>query len=180
MFRLSRRALVPVAVLALVASVSLGATQNGSGDVVHQASTVSVRCRVTRPKVEPVLPGTLPPEGGTNVHVFEHARPHAIVVDQSGERFTNEGTSYVQIGLNFYERNKTVPTIPAWTILDSRHRARYAYSAALPKKTPKAWLDSGFMKKADTIEDLARLCNLPADKLKATIEQLREQVQNVE
>jgi beta-mannanase len=54
-FRLSRRALVPVAVLALVASVSLGATQNGSGDVVHQASTVSVRCRVTRPKVEPVL-----------------------------------------------------------------------------------------------------------------------------
>ncbi len=55
MFRLSRRALVPAAVLVMVASTSLAATHKGSRDVVHRASTVSVRCRVTRPKVEPIL-----------------------------------------------------------------------------------------------------------------------------
>lgn len=115
------------------------------------------------------VPGTLPPEGGTNVHVFEHARPHAIVVDQSGARFTNEATSYVQIGLNFYERNKTVPCIPSWIIIDSRHRDRYLFISAPPRKTPQSWLDSGFMKKADTIDDLARQCDLPAEALAATI-----------
>jgi 3-oxosteroid 1-dehydrogenase len=116
------------------------------------------------------VPGTLPPEGGTNVHVFEHARPHAIVVDQSGQRFTNEATSYVQIGLNFYERNKTVPCIPSWIIIDSRHRERYLFISAAPRKTPQSWIDSGFMKKADTIEDLARQCDLPPEQLSATIE----------
>jgi 3-oxosteroid 1-dehydrogenase len=115
------------------------------------------------------VPGTMPLEGGTNVHVFEHARPHAILVDQSGRRFTNEATSYVQIGLNYYERNKTVPCIPSWIIIDSRHRERYCFASALPKRTPQHWLDSGFMKKSDTIEDLAHQCELPTDQLKATI-----------
>lgn len=116
------------------------------------------------------VPGTLPPEGGTNVHVFEHARPHSILVDQSGQRFTNEATSYVQIGLNYYERNKTVPCIPSWIIIDSRHRERYLLVTAPPRQTPQSWLDSGFLKKADTIEDLARQCDLPAGQLAATIE----------
>lgn len=120
------------------------------------------------------VPGTLPPEGGVHVHVFEHARPHAILVDQSGERFTNEATSYVQIGLNYYARNKTVPAIPSWVILDSRHRNQYAFASATPGRTPQEWLDSGFMKKADTIADLARQCALPADKLQATIERFND------
>jgi 3-oxosteroid 1-dehydrogenase len=116
------------------------------------------------------VPGTLPPESGTNIHVFEHARPHAIVVDQAGNRFVNEATSYVEIGLKFYEHNKTVPCIPSWTIIDSRHRDRYLFITAPPKKTPQNWIDGGFMKKADTIEDLARQCDLPANALKATVE----------
>lgn len=115
------------------------------------------------------VPGTLPPEGGTNIHVFEHARPHAIVVDQSGERFVNEATSYVEIGLKFYERNKTVPCIPSWLIIDSRHRDKYLFITAPPKKTPQSWIDSGFMKKAETMEDLARQCDLPPEQLKATV-----------
>jgi 3-oxosteroid 1-dehydrogenase len=116
------------------------------------------------------VPGVFPPEGGTHVYVYEHARPHAIVVDQSGERYVNEATSYVHIGLTMYRRNKTVPAIPSWMIIDSRHRDRYTFGPAMPRQTPKAWLESGFMKKADTLEDLAGLCGLPADKLKATVE----------
>ena len=120
------------------------------------------------------VPGTLPPEGGVNVHVFEHARPHAILVDQGGERFTNEATSYVQIGLNYYARNKSVPTIPSWIVMDSRHRNQYGFARAMPGRTPQEWFDSGFMKKADTIPDLARLCGLPPDKLQATINRFND------
>ena len=101
------------------------------------------------------VPGTFPPEGGTAIHVGEHARPHAIVVDSQGQRFVNEGTSYVEIGLAFYRHNRDVPCIPAWIIMDSRHRKHYSFYLAPPGKPPQAWLDSGFMKQADTLADLA-------------------------
>jgi 3-oxosteroid 1-dehydrogenase len=116
------------------------------------------------------LPGTLPPDRPNTVHVSEAARPHAILVDSQGQRFTNEATSYVQIGINFYRHNREVSCIPGWFILDSWHRKRYNFGSAMPKKDPPEWLSSGFMKKADTIEELARLCDLPPDKLRATIE----------
>lgn len=116
------------------------------------------------------VPGTFPPEGGTAIHVGEHARPHAIVVDSQGQRFVNEGTSYVEIGLAYYRHHKQVPCIPAWVIMDSRHRKYYSFHLAPPGKTPQHWLDSGFMKKADSVADLAGQCGLPADKLQATIE----------
>jgi 3-oxosteroid 1-dehydrogenase len=116
------------------------------------------------------VPGTLPPEGGTHVYVYEHARPHALIVDQTGERYVNEATSYVKIGLEMYKRNKVAPAIPSWTIIDSRHRNRYTFGPAMPGRTPKTWLDSGFMKKADSLDELAKACGLPADKLNATVE----------
>jgi len=116
------------------------------------------------------VPGTFPPSGEPHVVVFEYARPHAIVVDQQGQRFTNEATSYVQIGLNIWRRNETVPAVPSWIIMDGRHRKRYAFSTAMPGKTPDDWISSGYMKQADTLEELARQCELPSDNLKATVE----------
>lgn len=116
------------------------------------------------------VPGTFPPNGEPHVVVFEYARPHAIVVDQQGQRYTNEATSYVQIGLNIWKRHETDPAVPSWIIMDGRHRQRYTFSSALPGKTPDDWVSSGYMKQAETIEDLARQCKLPAEQLKATVE----------
>jgi 3-oxosteroid 1-dehydrogenase len=116
------------------------------------------------------VPGPMDPDVRRSVFVFEFARPHAILVDQRGERFTNEATSYVQIGLNIREHNRHAPTVPCWMVFDRRHRERYVLGQAMPGKTPKHWLDSGYLKKADTIEELAALCDLPADRLKATVE----------
>ncbi len=116
------------------------------------------------------VPGTFPPSGESHVIVFDYARPHAIVVDQQGERYTNEATSYVQIGLNIWKRQQTAPAVPSWVIIDSRHRKRYMFASALPGKTPDDWVSSGYMKQAGTLEDLAAQCDLPPDKLKATVE----------
>jgi 3-oxosteroid 1-dehydrogenase len=116
------------------------------------------------------VPGTFPPSGEPHVVVFEYARPHAIVVDQQGERYTNEATSYVQIGLNIWKHQQTAPAVPSWIVMDSRHRQRYIFATALPGKTPDDWVSSGYMKQADTLEELAAQCDLPPDKLKATVE----------
>lgn len=116
------------------------------------------------------VPGTMPPDGGPNVSVFEHARPHAILVDRQGRRFTNEATSYVRQGLDFYARQQSAPAIPAWIILDARHRKRYMFGQAMPGQTPQRWFDSGYMKQAGTIGELAEQCRIPADSLRTEVE----------
>ena len=50
------------------------------------------------------------------------------MVDGGGSRYVNEAASYMEVGRAMYERNKHVPAIPSWWIMDSRNRARYVLS----------------------------------------------------
>ncbi len=119
--------------------------------------------------------GEWPPEAYTpdgNLFPFQHhlevSLPHVILVDQNGRRFCNEAGSYMDIGEALYERHgKTGRGIPAWAIFDARHRERYHWGPLLPGKTPQQWIDSGYMKKADSLDELARLCGIDAAGLKA-------------
>ena len=42
-----------------------------------------------------------------------------ITVNQAGERFVNESTSYHLFGLKMQEANKATPAIPAYLIADA-------------------------------------------------------------
>src|SRR3546814_2208825 len=99
-------------------------------------------------------------------------KPHAIVVDQGGSRYVNESTSYVTVGLAMFERDKTVPAVPSWFILESRHRDRYRMGIAPAGKTPEDWFSTGYMKRADTIAGLAEQCEIPPQQLQATVDRL--------
>jgi 3-oxosteroid 1-dehydrogenase len=59
---------------------------------------------------------------------------------------------------------------PSWMILESRHRDTYAFGMTPPRMTPKAWFESGYMKKAATLEDLADQCGLDPAVFKATVQ----------
>ena len=48
------------------------------------------------------------------------AAPHAILVDQSGLRYMNESGSYMTYCQGMLARNKTVPAVPSWAIMDSQ------------------------------------------------------------
>lgn len=98
-------------------------------------------------------------------------RPGAIYVDSSGRRFCNESNSYVEVGKAMYA-NKAVP---CWMIFDDGYVRRYVTSAS-PVKTlqrnrplPPELIESGAVKRAATISDLAREIDLPADELAQTI-----------
>ena len=96
------------------------------------------------------------------------------MVDQDGRRFCDESGAYMEIGQRLYARHeKTGRGIPAWVILDSRHRDNYPWGTAQPGKTPQSWLDSGYMKKADTLEELARLCGIDAAGLEAEVSEIQ-------
>jgi 3-oxosteroid 1-dehydrogenase len=99
------------------------------------------------------------------------ASPHAILVDQSGVRYMNEGGSYMLYCQKMLERNKTVPSLPSWAIFDSQFIGKYMLAGTMPgTKKPQRWYDSGYLKKADTIEGLARALNIDPATLGATIE----------
>jgi 3-oxosteroid 1-dehydrogenase len=102
------------------------------------------------------------------MHHLDLSMPHSIMVDQNGRRLADEAGAYMEIGERLYQRNRETggKAVPCWVIFDKRHRERYSWGTMPPGKTPRSWLDSGYMKKADTLEDLAAVCGIDAAGLR--------------
>ncbi len=99
------------------------------------------------------------------------AKPHAILVDQSGARYMNEAGSYELYCETMLERNKTVPAIPSWAIMDRRYVELYKVADTyIDKKVPQKWLDGGYINIADTVEGLAASISANPETLKASID----------
>lgn len=99
------------------------------------------------------------------------AAPHAILVDQSGTRYMNEAGSYMTYCQGMLKRNQTVPAVPSWAIMDSQFMAKSMLANTMPgSKKPAKWFESGFLKKADTLEELARLIDVAPATLRATVD----------
>ena len=98
------------------------------------------------------------------------AAPHAILVDQSGVRYMNEAGSYMAYCKGMLDRNRSVPAVPSWAIFDAQFMANSMLLGTMPGSTkPSRWFDEGFLKRADTIEQLAALTGIDAISLHATI-----------
>lgn len=114
------------------------------------------------------VPATLPPgnnPGPGLMHNTDISKPHCIIVNRQGRRILNESGSYMENGQRLYADD-----VPAYVILDSRHRKRYAWGYNPPGNTPQEWFDSGFLKTAETIEDLAVKTGIDPAGLKAEVE----------
>jgi 3-oxosteroid 1-dehydrogenase len=98
------------------------------------------------------------------------AKPHAILVDQSGVRYQNEGGSYEEYCENMVVRNRTVGAIPSWAILDRQFMELYPIAGAGQGKIPQKWTETGYLKQSDTIEGLAEQIGVDPATLKATVE----------
>ena len=101
-------------------------------------------------------------------------RPRTIYVDADGRRFCNESNSYMEVGKAMYERNKTSRAVPCWLIFDDRYRKRYAHVRSHPGYFPKEMLESGRLKKAATLAELAAVCGIDADGLAETVDHFNE------
>jgi 3-oxosteroid 1-dehydrogenase len=149
------------------------ANEGDTGEVMRMATELGAATALTQEAWW--IPCSFPADGSINWHnPVDMGKPHAIFVDQGGNRFVNEATSYVAVGLAMFARDKIVPAIPSWLILESRHRNRYRMGAAAAGKTPEDWLETGYMKRANSIDDLARQCGIPAAQLQATIERFNK------
>lgn len=99
------------------------------------------------------------------------ASPHCILVDQSGVRYMNEGGSYMAYCRNMLIRNREVAAVPSWAIMDQQFLKKYMLANTMPgTKKPKSWFETGFLKKADSIEDLAKLISIDPAALRGTVD----------
>ncbi len=117
--------------------------------------------------------GTTMPDGSLApwTHHLDLSLPFSIVVDRRGERYVNESASYMEVGERMHERERSHgAAIPSFVVFDGLHRRRYPWGTALPGVTPKAWLESGYMKKADSLGALAAQCGIDPGGLAKTVE----------
>ena len=101
-------------------------------------------------------------------------RPRTIYVDADGRRFCNESNSYMEVGKAMYERNRTSRAVPCWLIFDERYRKRYAHVRSHPGYFPKEMLESGRLKRAGSLAELAATCGIDPDGLAETVDHFNE------
>jgi 3-oxosteroid 1-dehydrogenase len=99
------------------------------------------------------------------------AKPHSILVDQSGVRYLNEGGSYMAYCKAMLERNKKVPAVPSWAIFDEQFIRNYMLAGTMPgTPKPERWFKEGYMHKANSIEELATSIKVDPQVLRGTID----------
>ena len=114
---------------------------------------------------------TIPPGLDPQGIPMQLAKPHAFMVDQSGERYQNECGSYMEFCQGMLARNQSTPAVPSWMIMDSQFIGDHMLANTMPgANKPAAWFEQGYLKKGDTIEALAEACGMDPARLKANTE----------
>ncbi len=105
--------------------------------------------------------------------VMDRAKPGMITVNQAGERFVNESTSYHLFGLTMQAANKTSPAIPAYLVCDAEALRKYGIGMVRPGgKGLAPFLADGYLTQGGTLEELASKLGMDAAKLRQSVEQI--------
>ncbi|MGW7319395.1 FAD-dependent oxidoreductase [Streptomyces sp. NPDC054865] len=108
-------------------------------------------------------PSVCPPGEKPFFLVADRGIPGMVIVDGAGERYANEALPYHAFVDRMYAADRPgASTVPSWLVLDARSKARYLFAGLFPGQPfPARWLESGFVKKAATVEELARQISAP-------------------
>jgi len=103
--------------------------------------------------------------------VMDRAKPGMITVDQRGERFLNESTSYHRFGLAMQTAQAGgQAAIPAFLVADAAALARYGMGMVRPGgKGLAPFLADGYLVRGESLADLARQLDMNAEALSATV-----------
>ncbi|MFB7598323.1 FAD-dependent oxidoreductase [Streptomyces sp. NPDC056160] len=117
-------------------------------------------------------PSVVAPDGRPFFLVADRGIPGMVIVNAAGERYANEAAPYHEFVDAMYAADRPgASTVPSWMILDAAAKARYIFLGLFPGQPfPKAWRESGFVKQAATVEELAGLIGAPPERLRATVE----------
>lgn len=104
-------------------------------------------------------------------HLIERAKPGLVAVTRKGARFVNEAGSYHDFMSALFAALPPGEPVEAWLVCDHRFLRRYGLGHAKPAPMPIGpSLRSGYLKRADTLESLARACGIEAPALQSTLD----------
>jgi 3-oxosteroid 1-dehydrogenase len=116
----------------------------------------------------------------------ERTRPHCIMVNRQGRRFTNEAANYNALGAAFHAidvSSFSYVNHPAWMIFDRHYLTRYGLAGfkAVPVASTEETVASteetvpGWMTSAPSVAALAAAIDVPAEALEQTVAGWNEQ-----
>jgi len=102
----------------------------------------------------------------------ERTRPHSIMVNDDGVRFTNEAANYNALGNAFHVVDVArfaYVNHPAWLLLDHHFLSSYGLAGHRPPAPTPAWLTE-----AASVPELAQRIGVPTEALVATVARWNE------
>lgn len=133
-----------------------------TGEVLEQAMALGARTDLLDEAWW--LPNTLPELAATTVGQGRQ-RPNTILVSHQGTRFVNEANSMVEVAKGMFAHSDGT----AWMIHDDDYRKRYVNGMGRPGVLPEGVVESGALKRADTIEELAAQIDVDPSVLAQTV-----------
>lgn len=117
----------------------------------------------------------VPGEERARMLVVEKGLPGCILVNKKGRRFVNEASTYANVVQVTYEKNtEEAPTVPAYMIFDATYRSKYPCGPMLSGAQQPDWMlpkrfRDGYLRKADSLRELANQLGVDADGLEEEI-----------
>jgi succinate dehydrogenase/fumarate reductase flavoprotein subunit len=114
--------------------------------------------------------------GKPAVHLIllERTRPRSIMINDKGERFTNEAGNYNAMGGILHAFDPATfdyPNNPCWLVFDHGHKQRYDVAGCPPGDEAPDW-----MLTADSVEELAETMGVPVESLQGTVDRFNDLV----
>lgn len=108
---------------------------------------------------------------GVMPHFIDRAKPGVIAVTRNGRRFTNEALSYHDFVQDLVKACKGASEVSCWLICDHAHLREYGLGCVAPFPLPIGkHLKSGYLKRGNSLEELAETIGVPLSALKSEVE----------
>lgn len=108
---------------------------------------------------------------GVMPHFIDRAKPGVIAVTQRGQRFTNEALSYHDFIQDLVRACAGLDEVSCWLICDHKHLREYGMGAVAPFPLPIGrHLRSGYLKRGNSLQELAKTIGVPYGALKEEVE----------
>lgn len=103
-------------------------------------------------------------------HIIDRGKPGVIGVLSNGKRFVNEANGYYDYTAAMVAATPQGQEVASWLVCDHRFQRRYGLGWSRPFPVPVGpYVRSGYLTRADTIEELAIACGIDTDGLAKTL-----------
>ncbi len=107
---------------------------------------------------------------GVMFHLIDRGKPGVIAVSPQGVRFVNESDSYHRFVLAMQRDCRRAGEVYAYLIADHQALRKYGLGAVRPAPMPiGSFLRSGYLRRAETLGELARQLDVDPKALEATV-----------